>query len=363
MKHDLYQQLPIFHFAKEIKKQHTKKNLKCVIFGNFGCMNLGDEAILAGEIQELRTIPGISITVVARYPQEVKKLHKVNAVSLYALNKIRREVKKADFIIIGGGGLINKIERNVIGFGYQLYMLMTFFLLPTLYRKKYYILGLGIYDNANPFIVSVARPFFKRAGMVTVRDYHSHDFIKSKKIRNSLYKDNSFLMDLAPINEVLHDPYIKKQYHKDRQNIGISLLKPENKEDEKRLFNEMERFITNAAKKTDFWFYAAEYNPYYENDLRFSQRFIEELKKKYGETVIMHLIPTTLSPQQFFSSFKLMDKIIAMRFHADIFAYRNNVPFVGISYDKKCQSFLESIGKKPLYFKNLTWYDINKNIL
>ncbi len=363
MPKDIYQKLPIFHFAEEIKKRHAKKRLKCLIMGNFGCMNLGDEAILAGEIQELQKIPNLTVTVVARYPHEVTKIHKVNAVSFYAVNKIRREIKKSDFVIIGGGGLINKLERSVIGFGYQLYMLMVFFSFPVLYRKKIYILGLGIYSNANPFIVNLARPFFKNASIVTVRDHHSHEFLKSKNIVNTLYKDNSFLMDLAPVQEVMNIPFIKEHYRRERENIGISLLKPDNKHDETHLVNEIMKFMDNHAKKADFWFYTPDFNPAYDNDLKFSKRFIQEIQKKLDVDVTMHIVPTALPPHVYFSSFKLMDMFVAMRFHADVFAYRNKIPFAGISYDKKCQSFIESVGKTPLFLKSFVWEDIHKNVL
>src|ERR1700751_588397 len=98
MKKDIYQPLPVFHFAKELQKRHNRKNLKALILGNFGAMNLGDEAILAGQIQELKKISGITITVVARYPDEIKRLHEINAVSLYQFNLIRKSVKRSDIV-------------------------------------------------------------------------------------------------------------------------------------------------------------------------------------------------------------------------------------------------------------------------
>lgn len=363
MQTDKYQKLSLFHFAAEMQSRPAKKNFKCVIFGNFGAMNLGDEAILAGEIREIQTIPNASITVVGRYPDEIKRLHNVNAISLYQLAKIRRVLKKADAVIVGGGGLINKAERNLIGFSYQLYMLFVFFFLPRFYRRKLYILGIGIYDNANPLIVNIALPLIRYANIVTVRDHHSYIFLKSKHILALLYKDNSFLMDLLPVKQILQKPYIKENYRKERQHIGISLVKPETGPEEKHLVTEMAKFFVEHQKNTDFWFYPADSNPEYEGDGKMLDRVLSEAEKLTKKPIVVHQIPKTYTPQDFFSTMKLMNGFVAMRLHAAIFAYRNNVPFAGISYDKKCTSFLESIGKKPLSLKNLQAKEISRNIL
>ena len=363
MKKDTYQALPVFHFAKELQKRHNKKNLKVLIFGNFGAMNLGDEAILAGQIQELKKIPDTSITVIARYPEEVKRLHKVNSVSLYQFEKIRKGIKRADIVIVGGGGLINKAERSLIGLVYQLYMLFTFFFLPRFYRKRLYILGVGIYDNANPLILSLVLPLIRNATIVTVRDHHSYEFLKSKHIRSVLYKDNSFLMDLLSKKQVLEDKFMKKNYQQSRQNIGISLVKPDANSDEKHLITEIAKFVVAKRKNTDFWFYPADSNPGYEGDTILAKEVLVEAKKLTDDTISMHFVPKSYSPQLFFSSIKLMGGFVAMRFHTAVFAYRTSVPFTGISYDKKCASFIEAVGKKPLFFKNFTASELDKTIL
>lgn len=357
---DKYQKLPTFHFSDEIRKRHTKKNLKCVIFGNFGAKNLGDEALLAGQIQELQKIPNMHITVVGKSPTDIKRIHKVNAFSMYDLNKVRKEIKKADFVMVGGGGLINKMERSIIGLAFQIYITFVFFFLPRMYKKKTYITGIGIYNNANPIIVSLVLPFFRNAGFVTVRDHHSQEFLRKKNVLSTLYKDNSFLMDLAPLTQVHQDSFFKGNYRKERMNIGLSLVRPEKKKHEKRYIKELITFIQNHKDKADFWFYATDYNSAYFNDEKFSKIFMEEVKKKLGNDVVMHLVPGDLKPQIYFASFKLMSFIIATRFHAAVFAYRSKIPFAGISYDKKCSSFIEAVGVKPIHMEHVKAEEIQK---
>lgn len=360
---DKYQKLPTFYFSDEIRKRHTKKNLKCVIFGNFGAMNLGDEAILAGQIQELQKIPNITITVVGKSSKEIKRIHKVQALFMRNINAVRKEIKKADFVMIGGGGLINKVERNLIGFLFQLYIIGVFFILPRIYKKKTYITGIGIYNNANRFIVSLALPFFRTAGFITVRDHHSQEFLKKKNVLSSLYKDNSFLMDLAPVSLVQQDSFFKRNYRKNRINMGLSLVKPQKKMHEKKYLKELLTFVEKHYETTDFWLYATDYNPEYFNDEKMSKVFKDLVKKKLGDKAVLYIVPGDLKPQIYFASFKLMQFVVATRFHAAVFAYRSKIPFAGISYDKKCTSFIEAVGQKPIMIENVKATDIEKYVL
>jgi polysaccharide pyruvyl transferase WcaK-like protein len=352
---DTYQSLPTLHFADIIKKQHTRKRLHCVVFGNFGACNLGDEAILAGELAELSKIPNLKTTVVAKFPEEIKRLHNTKAVSFYAVSTLRRELKKADFIVIGGGGLFNKAEPPILGLGYQMYLLSLFLWAQRIFKKKIYVIGIGIYGNTNFFIKKLAVSMMKQAKLLTVRDQHSLDVLKENNALAQFYKDNSFLMELLPVSKVLQDAYFKRFYKKDRINIGLSLVKPASKKIEKQLLNELVTFIAKNHEKADFWFYASDYHPKYFNDEKFGHVLHELVKNKIGKEVEFHFVPVAWSPQTFFSSIKLMDYMISMRLHTTIFSYRNGTNFAGISYDKKCASFIRSIGKEPIDTADVTW--------
>ncbi len=359
---DNYKNLPTFHFSKEISSHHEKNSLRGLMFGNFGAMNQGDEAILAGEIQELQKIPDVTITAVGRFPEEIRRLHGIAGVSLYAWGAVIREIYKSDFVVVGGGGLINKPERGAIGFLYQLYILFLFFLVPLLFKKKLYVLGVGIYNNASSFILNLVLLLLKKASIVTVRDEHSYDLLQARNVSARLYKDNSFLMELLPVSQVHSDAFFKKHYRKGnmqgKMQIGISLLKPENKEEEEHLLHELAEYISRQNAVADFWFYSLDNNPSYFNDESFGGLLYEAVLNLGVKDLCFNFVPANWPPQEIFSSFKLMDYIITMRLHGMIFAYRNGVPFTGISYDKKCASFLRSIGKEPVEIKSLTQKDL-----
>ncbi len=361
MKKDNYQNLPVSPLAEELVKAHRGKEMHCVIFGNFGAMNLGDEAILAGQLQELKKIPNLHVTVVARFPQEVTKMHNVAAISFYALGKIIHAIKQADVVIVGGGGIICKMERGIISFFYQLYMLSLFFVLPRLFKKKLYAWGIGVYDNTHPIILWLSCSLLRLVTTITVRDYHSYALLKSKNIDAQLHKDNSFLMELEAKDIVMQEDFFKEIYDPKRKHIGISLLKPSSKKAEQHLLAELITFMTNNYKTSDFWFYSCDYHPSYLNDEQFGQKLKKILINTVDKDIRFYFIPTQWHPQKFFSSFQLMDFMIAMRLHADIFAYRTGLNFLGISYDEKCKSFLASIGKDALEIQDISWHAIQKS--
>jgi polysaccharide pyruvyl transferase WcaK-like protein len=357
MSNDLYKKLPIFNFSKEILRNQVKKKMRCVILGNFGAMNIGDDSILEGELKELNKIPGLTTTIVARFPTEIEKKYKLDSIQFYSFLKIIRELFRADFVIIGGGGIVCKNKRSVVDFIYQLYMLFIFFFVPMVLKKKIYALGIGIYENAGFFSLFLSSLFLRKVDILTVRDFYSQDFLSKKNIPSKLYKDNSFLMDLISEEEVLKDGFFTNKFDKKRKNIGIALIRPEDKQNEKKLLSALTEFIKKNQKDSTFWFYICSYHSSYSNDIIVNNLLLEKVKEISNDAKIF-FIPTDWSAKKFFSSFKLMDFMITMRLHASIFAYRTGVPFIGISYDIKCTSFLSSMGKSSLETREITFEKI-----
>ncbi len=359
MNSDAYRSLPIFNFARELSKRHQKKPLKCLIYGNFGAKNYGDEAILAGVLKELSSIPHINPTVVSKNPELVKKIHKVNSINQYNLPKLVDEIRKSDFVVIGGGGIICKSDRGVLGVLFQLYMLFAYLFLPLFFRKNVYALGMGIYDNANKVVLNLGCLLLKSADILTVRDFTSYDLFQKKQIPCLIYKDNSFLMNLLSIEDVLKDGYMQKTLNKSRKNIGFALLKPDNKVDQHELVIQLLKIAKEMYKEYDFWLYPCDFQENYDNDLEFANEMKRRMDEELDEKVNCNVVPTSLSPQVFFSSFKLMDYFVTTRLHGAIFSYRNKIDFTGLSYDKKTSSFLSSIGKSSVTIRDMSLHVFN----
>lgn len=352
MKKDTYKKLNTISLVDEVKKRFKKSSMRCMIFGNFGAMNLGDEAILAGELQELKKIKNLNIKIVSRYPNEIKKHHATSSISIYNLLGIFNELLKSDFVIVGGGGLICKADRGFLSVAYQFYMLFLFLLLPIILKKKVFAIGLGIYDNSNKYILGAVVHLLRSTDLLTVRDEHSYSFLKSKKLNPKLYKDNSFLMDLYDEKDIRKISFFKKNMDINKKNIGLALTKPSGKKEEELLVSSLLSFVSDKYQNSIFWFYSCDFQSGYENDYIYSKKINALLKSRFGKKFKAYFVPTSYSPAIFFSSFKLMDHFFTMRLHASIFAYRSKKNFIGVSYDKKCTSFFKQIGKSSIVLEN-----------
>lgn len=345
MKNNIYQNLNIFYFSNLINSLFKRPKINCLIFGNFGAMNLGDEAILAGEIRELKKIKNINIRVASRNPKYTSLIHKVKTVSIYNLFSVIKYIFKSDFIIVGGGGIICKADRGLLGLMYQMYMLFLYFVLPKIFGKKIFALGIGIYKNSNPLILKIAGKLLGWVEYLSVRDFHSYDYLRSKKINSKIYKDNSYLMELISLREVKNDKFFKSKIIKNKSNIGIALLKPKSQAEENFLIAEVVDFVKSNYKDSIFWFYSCDFQKGFYNDYLFSKDVYNRLKKEIGDNFTGYFMPTSWGPERFFSSFKLMDNFFTTRLHSSIFSQRVGINYKAYSYDEKCKSFLESIGK------------------
>ncbi len=346
-----YDQLPLHHFAKDIKRQLKKGNSKGLIFGNFGACNVGDEAILAGELAELRTIPTTTVRVISRYPQKVKNLHGVDSVPFFSLPSVIKNIIGCDYIIFGGGGLICKNDTGLRGILFQLYTIGMFLLLPLVLRKKVFIVGLGIYENTPLIILRLAIFLFSFVHLLGVRDSASYELLKKHQLPVKEYKDSSFLLSL---DDVSQKPLWKNS---DRLIVGLALNKPQKVNDAQKLISEIAAFILTHRKTTHFVFYALDYHPHYSNDRRFASKIIKQVEKT--SLFSYEFVQMQEHPRLIFSSFLNLSFMIASRLHGSLFSYRLGVPFYGIAYDAKCASFLSSINHQYTWPDSITASDIS----
>lgn len=355
---DTYKDLKLYTFSESLKETYGSKKTKGLIFGNFGALNYGDEAILAGQLEELNKVKNISVKVISRFPEIVKNVHNVEGVPLLNIFAIISEIVQSNFIIFGGGGLFCKNTSGVRGILFQLYYLIFFLALPLILNKKVYAFGIGFYSNTDSIITSLAIPLLRNITKITVRDEQSYEFLKSKNIDIEFCKDNSFLLSLYSKEESKKLSFINNAYNPTKKNIGIALKQPSKKFEEK-LTQAVIDFIIENKNNTEFWFYSLDTHPFYPSDRTIHEEIIKDIQFK-DKSIRCHLIPEKLIPKELFSSFQKMDFFVAMRLHSMIFAYRQNISFAGINYDEKCSSFMKTIGGDAVELQDISSSFLNK---
>jgi len=175
-----------------------------LIGGYYGAGNIGDEAILAAMVDELRSQRAdLSLIVTSWEPEKTSKDLQVEAIYWKNINDLLDAALRADLIILGGGGIfhdywgidpdtyLRKGFWDITAFG-SLPLLAKLLGIPCMI----YAVGVG------PFHSESAREHtrlaFERCQIATVRDGESLEFLR----QTGLNTDNPD----GPIVKVLPDP-------------------------------------------------------------------------------------------------------------------------------------------------------------
>lgn len=82
----------------------TRTNKRCLVCGFTGRASAGDDAIL----DRYAKMSGLDLTVITDNQESVSDAHRVKTVGRYDLIGITREMRKSDFLILGGGTLLQR---------------------------------------------------------------------------------------------------------------------------------------------------------------------------------------------------------------------------------------------------------------
>lgn len=254
-----------------------KKNI--LIFGNYGGQNWGDEMILSGI---LSAIPHafFEVSVVSSDPHFTSRIHGVSAFfpPPFGLRSLFRRgnfsvfsvIQKADFVIFGGGGLLQDREKKAI-FLWSFYVAVVRF-----FRKKILFVGNSIGPLSRPFSRVLAKNALSTTPFFSSRDQASLDFLKeiAKEKQSFGSTDCVFLLSKFPAQKkrkgtliaLRGDGHISVKKIKSifsllpkpifaiaqdsvdenfAQEMGVEVLTPKNLREVKKAFSQAELVLTS----------------------------------------------------------------------------------------------------------------------
>lgn len=308
---------------------------RILIIGNYGAGNLGDDAIFAGIVEELRTVG---------YLGKINLMHGGNnssaaifaghekvpfaAVGIRSWFKTNRKstisaIKNADMVILGGGGLFTDAEsiRAVIIWYAQAARCIK--------NKKTIICYGQSLGPLNTFLSKLlTKKVFNKCEAIHFRDTHSADLLKSLFHKKS-GKNQSHPKQLV---EVGTDPAISwalKQKKKKKQNLmilNLRLWKGINSGQWKDTLDAAKLFA--MQNKLQLKVLAMDIS---------NSKEIQELRK----TGLKVIIPK--SAEEAFGYISSAKILLTMRLHAGIFALCAGTPFMALSYSSKVKNFFDNL--------------------
>ncbi len=148
--------------------------MRLLISGYFGFGNIGDEAILAATVEQLRMQrPGDELVVLSVNPSRTQAQYDVIAAPRWSLSAIWRQLRAADLLICGGGGLI----QDTTSFLSPLYYLGVLALARAA-KTPYMIFAQGIGPLRRRLMWRLTASATAQAQAVTVRDEQSAQLLR-----------------------------------------------------------------------------------------------------------------------------------------------------------------------------------------
>lgn len=281
-----------------------------VLSGYFGFKNFGDEAILSVLVNKLQEL-NHNITVISSDPQyTVNKFKNIQSVYTFNMPKIIQTILKSDYLVSGGGSLL----QDATSLKSLLYYL-SIILMALIFGKRVIIFAQGIGPIDSAFGRFLTKNMLKHCHYVSVRDIKSFELLKSWNINA----------------ELLCDPIFSTKIENNEKNEVVAI--------QLRNFKTMnEDFIDRLAQKVahEFQDKSIEIYSFQDSiDLEVCKNFEKALNLLNPD--IKTTICSNLTDEEIIQNLSKAKYLIAMRFHAIIIGLLAGVKTLGINYDIKIE--------------------------
>ncbi len=338
---------------------------RILIGGYYGHGNAGDEAILAGMLDALRARrPGLAVTVASGNPERTAAEHGVRAVSAENLPGLIAAVGESDLVILGGGGLFQDYwpvpEETLLTRrqgGLPAYL--AYPVLAALLGRPAVIYAVGVGPLTSEEGRRLARAAFALSRRATVRDPSSLALLAeiAPDLFVELAADPAFPLQPVPAPEI--DRLLASfGIAADEPLTGVALrhwdfgVSPEVWEAEAA--RGLDLHLGDRSEKTPgrllFLPFQIETGAW-EDDLAVSRRVAAALGRPERALVI----DRPLRPAELAGLLGRCGRVLAMRYHAALFALAAGVPVAALAYDPKVASLLDEAGLGALALPPARW--------
>ncbi len=300
--------------------------------GYFGFGNTGDEALLEATVAWLRARrPGLEIAVLSAAPERTARLG-VEPIARGSVRRLVGAVRCADVVALGPGGLFQDLTSVRSNFYYA-----AIAYLARLWSKPLALVGHGLGPLRSPLARRAAAGALRRAQVVSVRDEPSAALAAelAPSCRPRVAADVAFLL---PSDEGRNwRAEVAQAVERPGAVVGVCprLGGAVGEEDLRRL---AEALRGAARGRRVAWLVLPFGGPADERPSQTLARLLD------GEAAVWR---ERLAPSQWLGLVGALDGLVAMRYHAVLFAARCGVPVAGVACDPKITFLLEQLGCAP----------------
>ena len=293
---------------------------KVLISGYIGFSNFGDDVIFAMLTRHLKA-QGYQISALSSNPAKTKQQHKVSAAYYKNPFEIIKEIVKCDYLISGGGSLLQNATSNMSLLYYILIILFA-----KLMFKKVIIFAQGIGPINGGFWQGLTRFTLSLCNFITVRDSQSYKMLGNWRIKSRLVEDPAWDIPILP--------------RESRGYVGIQL----------REYSKMHPdFIKLLVKYIGLYFSDRKIiifsfqNP---QDLKLCYQFEKELKFQWPH--MKYEIRSDNSIKSIVTGFSNLEYLFAMRFHACLLGLKYGIKVFTLPYDIKVELLAREFGLQSI---------------
>lgn len=311
--------------------------MKILISGYHGFGNTGDEAVLQAIVEGLRRRqPDVEICVLSNDPPATTAEYGVRAVNRWHHGAIWTELRWADFLIQGGGSLLQDITSRHSALYYLGVLQMA-----RMARTPYMVFAQGVGPLRSSFLCGLTARNVGRAKAISVRDEGSAQLLREWGVRKPhihVTADPGLL--IAPAGEARRAELLRAlDLTPDQPYVAIAL----------REWPGLTHFLPHLVELLRARDEALLVLPFqFEEDLPLALDLSRALPNR------VHLPPKNLHPADYATVIQGARALIAMRLHAMIFAASQGTPAVALSYDPKVDAFCHSVGQPVLQLQEAT---------
>lgn len=307
------------------------RNKRILLSGYYGFNNSGDDAILKAIVKDLkRADESLEIIALSNNPKLTEDVYEIKAVNRFRIIEVIKAIKRCDLFISGGGSLLQDVTstRSIL---YYLALMEIALLL----RKPVMVYANGIGPINRKMNRVLTRMILNRVDYITLRDEDSKAFLQELGVTNEniiVTADPVFTLEASESNRI-DQIFAIEGIPLDKPLVGISIRK----------WVKEENLIDNLSKTIEYMISRYSVNVvlipmHYPEDLLISQHLLERVNVKG-----CYLISNRYGVEEIIGIIKRTRFIIAMRLHSLIYAAVQNIPMIGIVYDPKIKSFLDSM--------------------